>query len=43
MAAYGDTQPKSHDEYDRLLSGRRCVGAVILPARSLVDMSAKEL
>jgi hypothetical protein len=43
MAAYGDTQPKSHDEYDHPLSGRRCVGAVVLPARSLVDMSEREL
>jgi hypothetical protein len=43
MAAYGDTGSLGDYEYDHLLSGRRREGAIVLPACSLVGMSAREV
>jgi hypothetical protein len=42
MAAYGDTGSMSSYEYDHFLSARRRDGARVLPACSLVGMSARE-
>jgi hypothetical protein len=42
LAAYGDSGPLDDYEYDHFLSGRRRVGAPVLPACSLVVMSARE-
>ena len=43
MDAYGFFQGPGAYEYDHLLSGRRREGAIVLPACSLVGMSAKEV
>jgi hypothetical protein len=43
LAAYGDPGPLRDYEYDHILSGRRREGAIVLPACSLVDMSAREV
>jgi hypothetical protein len=40
MAAYGASGPLSAYEYDHVLSGRTPVGMCVLPACSLVGMSA---
>jgi hypothetical protein len=43
MAAYGDGGSPGNYEYDHVLSGRRREGAIVLPACSLVGMSAREV
>jgi hypothetical protein len=42
LAAYGDSGAVSNYEYDHLLSERGRADARVLPARSLVGMSARE-